>query len=230
MDTPQHLLLASGSPRRRELLGLLGYAFGLAPANVDESQLPGEPAQVYVRRMAQTKAAAASQRARANGAAAARFVIAADTIVVDEGDVLGKPADAAEARLTLQRLRQRTHAVLTALSVVDLEQGTAYTDLCRTEVPMRAYSDQEIEAYIASGDPFDKAGAYAIQHAGFHPVTALDGCYANVVGLPLCHLTRTLRRAGLAVDADVPAGCQAALDYACPVFTAILNADPAGAW
>ena len=92
---------------------------------------------------------------------------------------------------------------------------------------MRDYGDAEMEAYIATGDPFDKAGGYAIQHGGFNPVAALRGCYANVVGLPLCHVTRSLRQLGVEPPADVPTACQKHLEYECPVYTAILGGQPA---
>ena len=122
----------------------------------------------------------------------------------------------------LRQLRARTHQVLTALAVLQTGSGRLLLDICVTDVPMRAYSDAEIEAYVASGDPLDKAGAYAIQHAGFHPVKSLDGCYANVVGLPLCHLARMLHRLGLPPRANLPLACQAALGYQCPVYEQIL--------
>ena len=93
----------------------------------------------------------------------------------------------------LRRLRSRTHQVYTGIAVMPLSDGNLLTDLCVTDVPMRAYSDEEIDAYVATGDPLDKAGAYAIQHPDFHPVESMSGCYASVMGLPLCHLTRTLR-------------------------------------
>ena len=210
------LVLASNSPRRRELLALGGWKYFTQPAEVDETPLPGEPAASYVQRLAEAKARAAA-RAGANG-----VVLAADTTVVSEGSILGKPRNAAQARQMLLNLRGRTHQVLTALAVLHTPSGRLLTDLCATAVPMRQYSDAEIEAYIASGDPLDKAGAYAIQHAGFHPVEALNGCYANVVGLPLCHLVRTLCKLGLPPQTDLPQACQAALGYRCSVFSPIL--------
>ena len=121
-------------------------------------------------------------------------------------------------------MRGRSHQVLTALAVLQSRSGRLLTDVCVTDVPMRAYTEAEIEAYVASGDPLDKAGAYAIQHAGFHPVASLAGCYANVVGLPLCHLARMLRTLGLPPQADLPQACQAALGYQCPVYEQILVA------
>jgi predicted house-cleaning NTP pyrophosphatase (Maf/HAM1 superfamily) len=123
----------------------------------------------------------------------------------------------------LLRLRGQTHQVYTALAVLHGTERALMLDWCVTQVPMRTYSDAEVSAYIATGDPLDKAGAYAIQHAGFHPVEQLDSCYANVVGLPLCHLTRTLVKLGVAPINDVPRVCQQELDYCCPVFRQVLD-------
>jgi len=171
----------------------------------------------YVLRLAESKARAAAF------SESAHLVLAADTTVVDTGSILGKPHHAGEARDMLLRLRGRTHQVFTALAVLPACGERVHTDLCITDVPMRVYSDTEIDAYVASGDPLDKAGAYAIQHAGFHPVEALAGCYANVVGLPLCHLANMLFRQGLPVRADLPHVCQSALGYHCPVYQQIFD-------
>lgn len=214
--TIEPILLASNSPRRKQLLALGGWSYRVQPAEVDETPLPGEPADAYVLRLAESKARAAA------ALQPEELVLAADTTVVDTGYLLGKPRHAGEAREMLRRLRGRTHQVFTALSVLHTPSGRLLTDLCVTDVPMRPYSDAEIEAYIASGDPLDKAGAYAIQHPGFHPVEALAGCYANVVGLPLCHLARTLCKLGLPPRSDLPQACQAALGYQCPVYEQIL--------
>lgn len=212
------ILLASNSPRRRELLSLAGWQFKVHPAQVDERPYPGEPSEGYVLRLSEMKA-----RAVAPQAGEARLVVAADTTVVDRGEILGKPEDEDEAMAMLSRLQDDIHQVYTAVAVLDVETGELLTDLCSTDVPMRAYSVEEMQAYVASGDPFDKAGAYAIQHRGFHPVENLQGCFANVMGLPLCHLTRTLRKLGIHPAQDVPQACQAHLDYACPVFEEILS-------
>jgi len=216
-STTPSLILASASPRRRELLALAGLPFEVTPAAVDETPQAAEPPEACARRLAREKAQVAA------GRAVMALVVAADTIVVDNGRILGKPADAAEARATLRALRGKTHLVMTAISVIDTASGGSLADLACTDVPMREYSDEEIEAYIATGDPFDKAGGYAIQHRGFRPVEALAGCYANVVGLPLCHLARTLRRLAVPLPRDVPQACQAHLDYACPVYRGILE-------
>jgi len=212
------LLLASGSPRRRELLHLMGLSFATTSADIDETPLPGETARAYTVRLSQDKA-----RAALASAAGHALVLAADTTVADGEAILGKPADADEAWAMLRQLRGQAHQVYTALTVIEVATGRAITDIAVTDVPMRTYSDAEIAAYIASGDPFDKAGGYAIQHAGFRPATLTSGCFANVVGLPLCHLLRALRRFGFEARADVPQRCQAHFAYACDVSGAILD-------
>ncbi len=217
------LYLASNSPRRKELLSLVGLEYALLPTQVDETPLPGEDGAEYVKRTAQSKAAAA--RAHLQGAG---IIIAADTAVVDSdhtniAKILGKPLDKNEAVQMLHSLRGHTHQVLTALSILNAQSGRSLIDMCRTDVPMRDFSDAEIEGYVASGDPLDKAGAYAIQHVGFHPVHKLQGCYANVMGLPLCHLTRCLHQMGIPPTRNVPQACQAYLEYDCPVYHSILQ-------
>lgn len=215
------LLLASQSPRRRELLSLAGWTFRVAAAEVDETPLPGEAPAAYVLRLAESKV-----HAVADHASPGWLVVGADTAVVDGDEILGKPADAAEASRILQRLRGRTHQVHSAIAVLRVDDGHLLTDHCVTEVPMRAYSETEVMAYVRSGDPLDKAGAYAIQHPDFRPVAHLDGCYASVMGLPLCHLARTLKRLGFKPPDDVPERCQQALDYECLVFETVLGGVP----
>jgi septum formation protein len=109
-----------------------------------------------------------------------------------------------------------------------MSEGNLSTDLCVTDVPMRAYSNEEIDTYVATGDPFDKAGAYAIQHAGFHPVDRMSGCYASVMGLPLCHLTRTLHQFNITPKTDISAECQSSLKYTCRISAAILRGEQVG--
>lgn len=210
------LVLASNSPRRKELLALGGQAFEVKPAEVNEDPQPGEQPIDYVQRLAGEKA----QKA-ATGLEPDALVLAADTTVVCQGRIVGKPKDADEARAMLKALRGQTHIVYTAISV-RTSAGVQLNDLATTQVPMRAYSDEEIEAYVASGDPLDKAGAYAIQHAGFHPVASMTGCLANVVGLPLCHLKRTMLKLDLAFEVDLPSACQAHFAYDCPVSGDVL--------
>lgn len=212
------IVLASNSPRRRQLLALTNWDFIVSVADIDESVPENESPADYVLRLAETKA-----RTIASGMDADRIVLAADTTVVDGRDILGKPGDDAEAFSMLTQLRGRTHQVYTGIALLRAGDGFLLTDLCITDVPMRKYSDKEIRTYIASGDPFDKAGAYAIQHAGFHPVEELSGCFASVMGLPLCHVTRLLRKMSIAANVDVPANCQKHLEYDCPVYDSILN-------
>jgi MAF protein len=213
------VILASASPRRRELFSLLGMEFQVIPAEVDEIPFRGETAPDYVLRMAEDKARWIVDRQDATP-----LVLAADTTVVDHDQILGKPLDAEEAERMLKSLRGRVHLVYSGIVVAWKRE--LRTDLCRTEVPMRHYSDQEMRAYIASGDPMDKAGAYAIQHKGFHPVEGMSGCFANVMGLPLCHLVRTLGSLGLEICRNVPQTCQDHIGYGCPVYPSILSAFP----
>ena len=211
-----NLILASNSPRRRQLIGLTGWDFIVSVADVDESPRENESPAEYVIRLATTKA-------RAITAKADDIILAADTTVVDGSEILGKPQDKAEAVAMLTRLRGRTHQVYTGIALLRGGDNSLLTDLCVTDVPMRDYTDEEIRAYVASGDPFDKAGAYAIQHPEFRPVAGMDGCYASVMGLPLCHVVRSMRKLGVEPSADVPANCQKLLEYDCPVFNSILN-------
>ncbi len=212
------LVLASGSPRRRELLGIAGFMFSVVKVRIDESPHPQENPRAYALRVAQDKAHAARHLTQGEP-----IILSADTTVDDRGEILGKPQNATDAERMLNQLRGRTHQVHTALAVLDTRTNRLETELSTTDVPMRAYSDEEIAAYIASGDPFDKAGSYAIQHPLFHPVEIRTGCYANVIGLPLCHFFKILRRMELAPPQDVPFLCQSAHDYECGVFANILR-------
>lgn len=220
--------LASNSPRRRQLLSLSGWPFTVLAAQVDETAHPGESAQDYVLRLAEAKGRAAATSYSGDLHTPGLFFLAADTVVVDnnapiDSRLLGKPADEADAERMLRSLRGRTHQVYTALALYQPLENILIRDLCCTDVPMREYSDAEIQTYIASGDPMDKAGAYAIQHAEFHPVENLQGCYANVMGLPLCHLICLLREINLEPHTDLPRACQDELRYDCPVYETILS-------
>lgn len=214
------LILASNSPRRRQLLALGDWSIQVAPVAVDETPWPAEPPRRYVLRLAESKARAAAARIDVEA-----IFLGADTTVADAGRILGKPRDAAEAHRMLSSLRGRTHQVYTALAVFQPASHTLLTDWCLTEVPMRAYSDEEMQRYIASGDPLDKAGAYAIQHPEFKPVSNLSGCYANVMGLPLCHLTRTLAKLNVAPQVNIAHACQTTLAYQCPIYQQVLGAE-----
>jgi MAF protein len=225
------ILLASASPRRRELIKLLGLPVETTAADIDEVPLPGERAAEMARRLSREKALAVAESfssftgALRSPHSTFRIILASDTVVSLDGEPLGKPRDAADARSMLQRLRGRTHQVYTAITLIDLETNRSITDLGGSDVPMRNYTDDEIDAYIATGDPFDKAGAYAIQHDGFSPVENFAQCYANVMGLPLCHVVRALRQLGVPVPNDVPALCQKHIRYECPVFESILTSN-----
>ncbi len=190
---------------------------------MDESQRPGEMPAAYVLRLAESKARACAGLVQAD-----QVILAADTAVVDGIALLGKPRDPAEAIRMLQALRGHSHQVLTGIAVLRPSDGTLVTDLCVTEVPMRAYGDEEIAAYVASGDALDKAGAYAIQSRSFHPVEYMGGCYASVMGLPLCHLTRSLLKLGIVPMTNIAAECQSALDYICPISSAVLAGEMVG--
>lgn len=217
------MILASSSPRRHDLLALGGVDFQVRPAAVYEVPYPTETPLEFVTRMSRAKA---GQVAATAGAGA--VVIGADTVVVlDEAPaasaILGKPRDAQDAAEILRRLRGRTHRVLTALTVVDTGRQVELGDVVTACVPMRAYGDDEIDAYVATGDPLDKAGAYAIQYPAFDPVdrARFADCFANVMGLPVCRLLRLLEQVG--VEARLPrppADCDHFDSSACPICLA----------
>lgn len=197
------LVLASASPRRRELLAQLGLPFEVAPADIDESPLPGEAALDLARRLAVGKAQAAV--ARLPLVADGVVVLAADTVVAVEGEVLGKPADPADAARMLGLLSGTRHQVMTGVAVAACWGTAATLDAAVevTHVHMAAWSDEDITAYVATGEPFDKAGSYAIQEVGDRFVTEIEGSFDNVVGLPMALVRRMLADAGVPVpDAD----------------------------
>jgi MAF protein len=185
---PPRLVLASASPRRRELLDAIGLAFTLAPGELDEEAIAGDqpPPQAAV--------AVATAKARAAAGAGDAVVVAADTMVIVDGRVLGKPADAADATRMLATLRGRAHTVVTGVAVHG--RDAEWTAAVESEVAMRPYTDAEIAAYVAAGGGRDKAGSYGIQDEPFVPVESIRGCYCNVMGLPLWSVYRLLREAG----------------------------------
>jgi septum formation protein len=236
------IILASNSPRRRRLLALTGWTFAVRPVDIDERPLLDEPPDDYVLRLAKSKALAARKDTLPG-----QTVLAADTTVADDRTILGKPADAAEARAMLIRLRGRMHMVYTAITLTGASPaGTSsapnasldyapdslpvLADVCATRVWMRNYSDQEIENYIASGDPFDKAGAYAIQNPDFQPVEQIEGCTCCVVGLPVCLVVCGMARLGLTPPENVTASCPTHLemDTPCLVYQALLREETGG--
>jgi septum formation protein len=176
---PAQLILASASPRRRELLAALGLPFTVIAADIDEGIAADEsPAEAAIR-LARSKAETVARDLKQG------HILGADTIVVLDGRILGKPLDANEATHMLRALRDRDHRVITGVALCDVESGRCCSAAPMTSVRMRNYPDAEIAASIAAGTPFDKAGAYAIQDAALSPVARIDGCYCNVVGLPL---------------------------------------------
>ena len=193
MVSEPNIVLASESQRRREIIGALDAAVEIVPSGIDEPP-PGqdESAEEYVANTASVKARAVSS----NGHSEA-LVIGADTSVVLEEKILGKPVDGAEARAMLTALRGRSHRVVTGVTVS--RDGAVASSVTSSEVTMREYADAEIEVYIESGEPFDKAGGYAIQDREFAPVSALNGCYLNVVGFPLCEVVRLMSEVGVDV-------------------------------
>ena len=206
--------LASASPRRLELLQLTGLEVRVTAADVDERRLRDEDPQAMTRRLALAKAKAVDSKGG--------LVLGADTVVVDGTEVLGKPKDYDEAREMLEALRGRSHQVITSIALIDLDSGLELVDTCKSNVPMRQYSDSELEQFLANGKPLDKAGAYAIQDKSFAPVDKdhMKDCFANVMGLPLCHVARNLP---VAAPADVPAACQAHTGYQCPIYSDVLE-------
>lgn len=198
MHTPEgqtSLVLASASPRRRDLLGQLGLRFTVAAADLDETPRPNEPPEAYVLRLAREKAQAVA--GRFPGA----WVLAADTTVVLGTELLGKPRDEAEARDMLSRLSGRTHEVHTGVAV----SGRADEALVvRTRVTFRTLSAGEIAWYAGTGEPLDKAGAYAIQGKGGFLVAGIEGSPTNVIGLPLVETLALLTRAGVPLPWSTP--------------------------
>lgn len=193
------MILASASPRRRELLGALGVEFVVRPANINEDPLPGESPLETQHRITLEKARAAEeglgirdwgldsqQSPITNPQSPFTTLIACDTTVLLDGEMLNKPADEAEAWAMLRKLRNRAHEVQ---SCIVIKRGDEeIVAMVSSQVVMRNYSDDEIATYIATGDPFDKAGSYAVQHEVFHPVAEIRGCPLNVIGLALCRL------------------------------------------
>jgi MAF protein len=202
LNTPS-LILASASPRRRELLAALGFEFTVVPSSVDEDALLRPDAVALARALARAKASDVAANRPGN------VVLGADTVVVQRGVMFGKPADAEEARWMLGRLRGRAHRVITGICVIAPGRRPRVAHEV-TRVIMRSYSEAEVEASIARGDPFDKAGGYAIQDTLFAPVDAFESCYCNVVGLPLWTTLRLLTDAGISPSGfrRMPIACE----------------------
>jgi len=185
------LILASASPRRAEILRNAGISFSVLSSAVDETPVPGETPQELVQRVALAKAELVA--ARAIGPA---IIVAADTVVALERAVFGKPRTSEDARQMLDQLSGRTHSVVTGVALIRLPDAERREFIETTQVHFASVSKEEIDQYLASGEPFDKAGAYAIQGLGGRFIPRIDGCYFNVVGLPLARLCRELAEMG----------------------------------
>lgn len=219
VDKELEIILASASPRRFELVSAMGLSFQVVTSDIDETPHPQEAPLVLAHRLSQAKAEAVARDY------IDAIIIAADTLVVLDDRILGKPRDEDEAVTMLTQLCGRRHLVYSGLAVLDQSGQRRCVQVAITPVRMRNYSDAEIHRYVATGDPMDKAGAYAIQYAEWNPVADFEGCYTNVMGLPMCHLYRVLR----SWDIDVPRhpleSCPYALQEGCPYARAILQVD-----
>jgi MAF protein len=208
-DEPS-LILASASPRRRQILTTIGLPFQASPVDLDERPLADECPEETAVRLARLKAETAAR------VFPGQVALGADTVVAVGDEAIGKPTTPEQATAMLRRLRHDEHRVITAVAASRWQPSSpppqTWQRCATTTVWMRPYSDQEIAKYVASGDPFDKAGAYAIQHPGFHPVARLDGCFLTVVGLALPDVYAVLTEAGV----DVPTLARDILDTLCP--------------
>ena len=187
----KRIVLASASPRRSELLESAGISFSVVPADIAEEALPGESPTAHVLRLAEGKALVVA------GSAEGDYFIGADTVVVSDGEIMGKPADAADARRMLTALSGKAHEVITGFAVYERNLDRLVSDAVSTRVIFKPLTVEEIDAYIATGCPFDTAGAYAIQGGAAYMVRGIEGSYTNVVGLPLCEVVEVLRRLGV---------------------------------
>lgn len=195
------IVLASASPRRRELLASVGISFSVVPSRVPEEVCPGESPEEHVLRLSREKAREVAARPEVPG----RWFIGSDTVVLLDGTILGKPRDAVDAAAMIRSLSGRTHRVLSGYAVFDRRSGVDTAGTASTRVRFKELTEEEIAGYIATGEPFDKAGAYAIQGIGAFMVRAIEGSYTNVVGLPLCEVVEVLEELGaVRLFADSP--------------------------
>jgi septum formation protein len=206
------------------LIQLLGYPVECIAADADESSVTQPDPAINVAQTARLKAAAIAAQLGGMRDEEYLLIVAADTTVALDGQMLGKPVDEADAERMLRALRGRTHHVHTGLVVIEVATHRVVSGAHTAVVTMRPYSDEEITAYIASGDPMDKAGAYGIQHLEFQPVAHLDGCYTGVMGLSVCDLLLVLHQLGLPMRADLTAVHDAHQAYACPVYASVVAA------
>lgn len=204
------------------MLGLCGYPFDTLAADVDENSVfDPDPAQDCIQ-TARLKAKAILNQIR-SPQRKRMIIVAADTIVALDGQILGKPRNAADANQMLTTLRGRTHDVHTGVMVLDVNSGREVLGCHTSVVKMRRYTDQEMSAYVASGDPLDKAGAYAIQHPIFRPVEQLNGCYLGVMGLSICHLLQLLQQIDLPFQAELAPLETAHQRYECRLYDNIVQ-------
>lgn len=190
-DDRPPIILASKSPRRSYLLKQAGLPFSVVPSSIDENSIPVAAPEIYVRTLAEAKA----------GDIAAKYphkwVLGADTVVVIDGKILGKPSSKEEARQMLKSLSGRTHEVLTGYSIICKTKARFFSETIKTQVQFKELTEEEIEWYINTGEPFDKAGAYAIQGLGTFLVKRINGSYTNVVGLPVCEVIEFFFKEGI---------------------------------
>ncbi|MEZ4659911.1 MAG: Maf family protein [Caldilineaceae bacterium] len=210
------IILASASPRRQQFFKELGLPCTICAADIDETPRADEGPIGLAHRLAQSKAQAVADRVAPNGRV--QLIVAADTVVAQGAELLGKPVDEADAARMLRQLRTGVHQVHSGVSVLQrmaTGETRQETIVNSTDVVMRPYSDTEIAAYVATGDPLDKAGAYAIQHPVFAPVQQINGCISGVMGLPLADLRDLLARFGVQVATPLPPLCQFHAAFAC---------------
>ncbi len=214
MSDQPPLVLASGSPRRRELLALLGVDFIVDPSGADETPTAGAMAEEVARFLALVKAREGA--ARHPGA----YILGADTLVAVDDLILGKPVDAADAARMLRLLRGRAHRVPTGVALISPD-GTETALVETATVTMHLYTEIAIGAYLSTGEPFDKAGSYAVQGAGGALVASVEGCYTTVVGFPLCRVAALLYKAGFSLSTDPTVGCSPG--HACALNSRVIS-------
>jgi len=182
------LILASSSPRRREMLQSVGLNFKIVPSHVNEENLVAENPRQHVKRLSRDKAMAIATKFKN------AWVLGADTIVVIDGDILGKPSSGREAKMMLKKLSGREHKVFTGYSLVHMKTEVCATGVVQSSVKFKTISRDEMNWYIACDEPYDKAGGYALQGKGAYFIESIRGSYTNVIGLPLCEVLETLKR------------------------------------
>lgn len=200
------LILASSSPRRRYLLEQAGLSFSVIPSSIDETSIPISSPEIYARVLAEAKADNVSEKYPE------KWVIGADTIVLKDQTILGKPGSIAQARTMLKQLSGQTHQVFTGYSICCKVKNRKFSETVKTEVLFKNLADQEIEWYIHTTEPFDKAGAYAIQGLGTFLVKSINGSYTNVVGLPICEVIECLIKEGVLAINNIN-GCLTKEDF-----------------